>query len=110
MSARRRQRAGPEVVHVPEESRYEIRDGDDRLGLTEYRERDGRRIFVHTETDPAHAGEGLGTRLIREALDDTRRSGIAIVARCPFVRAFVKRHPEYEATELDSGSADRDRS
>ena len=109
MPARRHQPAEPTVVHVPEESRYEIRDGDERLGLTEYRERGGRRIFVHTETDPAHAGEGLATRLIREALDDTRRSGIAIVARCPFVRAFVQRHPEYATTEPDSTSADPDR-
>ena len=97
------------VVHVPEESLYEIRDDGARLGFTEYRERRGRRIFVHTETDPAHAGEGLATRLIREALDDTRRSGLVIVARCPFVRAFLKRHPEYGATEPDSPSADGDR-
>ena len=56
---------------------------------------------MHTETDPARAGEGLATRLIRDALDDTRRSGLEIVARCPFVRAFVRRHPEYAATDLD---------
>jgi uncharacterized protein len=101
VAARRRQQAGLEVVHLPEESRYEIRDGGERLGFTEYRDRDGRRIFVHTETDPTRAGEGLGTRLIQGALDDTRRSGLAIVARCPFVRAFVKRHPEYAATVPD---------
>jgi predicted GNAT family acetyltransferase len=37
---------------------------------------------------------GLASRLIHDALDDVRARGITIVAQCPFVRAYVERHPE----------------
>jgi len=85
------------VSQDPARGRYEIRLGDQVVGYTEYRDRAGRRIFVHTKVDPGHEGEGLGSRLIRAALDDTRANGLPIIARCPFVRAFVERHREYLA-------------
>jgi predicted GNAT family acetyltransferase len=92
---RERQNPAIEVVHAPELRRYEITVDGEAAGFTEYLDRRGERVFIHTETDRARAGQGLATRLIREALDDTRRTGMPIVARCPFVAAFVKRHPEY---------------
>ncbi len=85
------------VVHEPELGRYEIRSGDELLGFTEYRDRAGRRIFVHTEIAAGHEGRGLATTLIRSALDDTRAARMPVTPRCPFVRAFIERHPEYAA-------------
>jgi uncharacterized protein len=99
--ARRRRSQGITVDHAPDRRRYEIAVDGELAGFTEYLDRRGERVFIHTETDSAHAGQGLATRLIREALDDTRRSGLPIVARCPFVAAFVKRHPEFASTERD---------
>ena len=85
----------PTITHDTGLGRYEIRLDDKVVGYTEYRDRAGRRIFVHTVVEPGHEGAGLGSRLIRGALDDTRAHGMRIVARCPFVRAFVERHREY---------------
>ena len=91
--------AGPDdaaVVDVPEESRYELRLGDRRIGLAAYRRHDDRIAFTHTEIDSACEGRGFGSRLIRGALDDAREQGLEIVPLCSFVAAFVKRHPEYQ--------------
>jgi predicted GNAT family acetyltransferase/glutaredoxin len=81
------------VVDVPEENRYELRLGDRRIGLAAYHRRDNRIAFTHTEVDAACEGRGFGTRLVRDALDDARSRGLEIVPLCPFVAAYVKRHP-----------------
>ena len=60
-----------------------------------YREQGDRAIFTHTEVPPDDEGKGIGGRLVRAALDDTRRRGFKIVPACSFVAAFVRRHPEY---------------
>jgi hypothetical protein len=49
-------------------------------------------VFTHTEVDPSFEGQGVGSALIRWALEDARSSGYAVLPSCPFVRAFVGRH------------------
>ena len=49
----------------------------------------------HTETPVAARGRGLASQLIEAVLDEVRSRGLKIVPRCPFVRAYVERHPEY---------------
>jgi predicted GNAT family acetyltransferase len=91
------------VVRNSESGRYEIYLGEDRVGYAAYREEPGRVVFTHTVIDPAYEGRGLGSRLAGFALDDVRSRGLLIVAQCPFIAAYVKRHPEY-ADLVASGS------
>jgi predicted GNAT family acetyltransferase len=51
--------------------------------------------MYHTEVEPEYAGQGLGDELAREALDDVRRRGLILVPLCPFIAAYIRRHPEY---------------
>jgi predicted GNAT family acetyltransferase len=53
--------------------------------------------FVHTEIDPAFEGRGLGSKLAAGALADVRAHGDRIAATCPFIAAYLKRHPEEAA-------------
>ena len=53
-------------------------------------------VFTHTEIDPAHEGKGLGGTLARAALDDVRARGEHVIARCPFIAAWIERHPDYQ--------------
>lgn len=73
-----------------------LADADGVVAVAEYHERDGRRIFSHTEVDPARQGQGLASRLVRHALDQERADGRAIVPTCAFVRAWIGRHPDYD--------------
>ena len=43
---------------------------------------------------PSAEGHGVGTRLIEGALQDIRSRGLHVVPVCPFVRAYLRRHPE----------------
>jgi len=52
-------------------------------------------VFVHTEVDPDAGQDGLGSTLVRAALDDVRGRGGSVVAQCSFVRGWIQRHPDY---------------
>ncbi len=85
----------PTVHDVPESDRYEIRDGDRVLGVAAYERRGDTTVFTHTEVDPDTEHSGLGSTLVRAALDDVRAHGGLVVPRCSFVRGWIERHPEY---------------
>ena len=56
---------------------------------------DGRIVFTHTVVPPEIEGHGVGSKLVRGALDQVRDRGLKVVAQCPFVAAWIDRHPEY---------------
>jgi uncharacterized protein len=89
--------ADPDVVDNADANRYEIRVGSALAGVAVYHsEGDGRRIaFPHTEVQSAFRGRGLGSRLVRAALDDAGDRGLIVVPICPFVADWVRLHPEY---------------
>jgi len=69
---------------------------DGLLAIAEYR-LDGDRIaFTHTAVPPALEGRGVGSALIRGALDQVRARGLRVVPLCPFVRAFIEKHEAYQ--------------
>lgn len=84
-----------EVRHVPERARYEMWKGETLVGFSDTRVQGDRALLPHVEIDPSFGGQGLGTRLVKESLDDLRRKGLKIVPICPFVGAFLRRNPEY---------------
>jgi predicted GNAT family acetyltransferase len=53
--------------------------------------------FTHTVVEPRFEGQGIGTRLARAALDDAVGHDLRITPYCPFIRAYLERHPEYAA-------------
>jgi predicted GNAT family acetyltransferase len=83
-------------VHEPEAHRFVLlRDGAE-LGFTEYRRRENEFRFIHTVIDPEIQERGLGTLLVTGALDWIRANTTdRVSASCPFVTAFLLRHPEY---------------
>jgi uncharacterized protein len=84
------------IVDDPVAQRYEARLGDVVVGYSEYRrvERD-RLILFHTEVDPTFEGQGIGSRLAKGVLEDIRARGLRLTVKCPFMAAYLKRHPDY---------------
>lgn len=84
------------VVSVNEdEGRYEITVDDVLAGFTEFQIHGDVANFPHTVIESEFGGRGLATELIRGALDDMRARGLKVRPRCPFVRAFIEKHPDY---------------
>jgi uncharacterized protein len=83
------------VTDDPDRSQFEIEVDGQPVGLTQYHLHRNRAAFLHTEIDPAFGGRGLATTLIQAALDEARTRGWEIEPFCPFVRAFIVKHPDY---------------
>jgi len=80
-----------------EKSRYEALDESGVVaGFAAYARSEGQIEFVHTEVDDAFEGHGVGSTLVRAALDDVRTTDLRVVASCPFVKAWIANHPDYE--------------
>jgi predicted GNAT family acetyltransferase len=61
-----------------------------------YYERGGDVItFEHTEVPAELGGKGIGSKLVKGALDQVRAEGLKVVAQCPFVKGWIGKHPDY---------------
>src|SRR5690606_16642706 len=92
-----------DVRAEPEQNRYvaylangdQTRDAGEVVGFVAY-ERDGERwVLLHTVVLPEHEGKGIGSALARGVLDDLRSQQAPVLVRCPFLTAYIRRHPEY---------------
>jgi predicted GNAT family acetyltransferase len=91
------------VTDDPARKRFVITADGAPAGSAEYRLEDGLIVFTHTEIDDAYEGHGVGSALVRGALDEARARGVGVVPLCPFVRAYIARHRD----DLDLVPADR---
>ncbi|WP_280275350.1 GNAT family N-acetyltransferase [Nocardia wallacei] len=91
------------VVRNEAQHRYEVWYGDKLAGFTEYRERDEDTVFIHTEVDSEFGGKGLGSTLARRAIEDVVDRGRAVVPRCPFIKSWLDKHPEFDEHVVGKG-------
>jgi predicted GNAT family acetyltransferase len=83
------------VVDNPAALRYELWTDEVLAGWIQYTRAGDVVTLVHTDVDPAFEGRGLGSVLVAGTLDDVRSRGKRIRPLCPFVAAYLRRHPEY---------------
>lgn len=85
----------PEIGDAPERHRYELTI-DGVTAFVRYRRTPGVIRLIHTEVPEGLAGRGVGSRLARHVLDSARTDGVRVVAICPFIAAWMDKHPEYD--------------
>jgi predicted GNAT family acetyltransferase len=76
-----------------EASRFELKK-DGELAFLEYERKPGAIVFVHTEVPPSLRGHHVGDALVKAGLAAARAEALRIVAFCPFVQAYLRKHPE----------------
>jgi uncharacterized protein len=82
------------VRNNPARNRYEL-EVDGHMAVAVYTLAPGVITFVHTEVPPQLGGKGVGSTLVRGALEDVRRQGLNVKVRCSFMRAFMAKHSEF---------------
>lgn len=80
------------VRDVPDRHRYEL-DTADGPAVAAYEREGDRLVLTHTVVPSAQEGHGVASRLIAGVLADARAKGLRIVPVCPFVSAYLQRHP-----------------
>lgn len=88
-------RTGAPTTVKAEADRFTIDVEGQTVGFVEFTDRDGQRVFTHTEVDGEFEGRGLATILVGEALDQTRSAGRRIVPECKLVASYIDKHDEY---------------
>ena len=91
-----------EVVNNTSKHRYELAV-DGHIAATYYAIDGGVITFIHTEVPPELGGKGIGSRLIKGALDQVRSDGLKVIPQCTFVKAFIVKNAAYQ--DLLAGSA-----
>ena len=81
-----------DVRDNPDRHRFEL-EVDGATAFASYRLNGPNIIFDHTIVPDALSGRGVGSRLVRGALDAVRAKGLKVVPICPFVRAYIEKHP-----------------
>ncbi|MDT8438068.1 MAG: GNAT family N-acetyltransferase [Wenzhouxiangellaceae bacterium] len=82
------------IHHNPDAGRFETEVDGHRCELN-YRLSDNvvsmDRVFVPGPVE----GRGIAGELTRHALDHAREQNWRVAARCPYVAAWIQRHPDY---------------
>lgn len=91
-----------EVTDNPAAKRFEVRVDGALAGFAAYLlhpaygDRPDVVVFTHTEVEPDFQGQGVAQDLARRSLDQVRERGLKVQPRCPFIAAYIRKHPEYE--------------
>lgn len=101
-------KTGAETTVTAGTNRFTVAVDDKRVGLADFVDHDGHRIFHHTEVDDAFEGRGLASIMVGEALAATRDAGMRIVAVCPMVAKYVETHHDFDDA-IDPATADTER-
>jgi hypothetical protein len=75
-------------------NRFEL-DLDGKMAVAYYKLSPGVITFLHTEVPQEMSGHGIGSQLVAGALESARSQGLKVVPRCPFVSAYMAKHPEF---------------
>lgn len=83
-----------QVSHNEKRSRFET-SVDGKLAVADYEMEDGTMIFTHTEVPSELSGQGIAQKIVQSGLDYARANSLRVIAQCPYVAAYIERHPEY---------------
>ena len=86
--------AASAVTHNSAAGQFEART-EHGTALLKYVPRGTVLDLVHTEVPPAVEGQGIGMSLARAALEHARSQKVQVIPSCPFVKAYIGKHPEY---------------
>lgn len=83
------------IVHDEQAKRFET-SINGHTGYISYQERDGKLVYDHTIVPQELGGRGVGSGLVKHALDYAREQDKKVVPQCSFVASYISKHPEYQ--------------
>lgn len=83
------------IVNNKEKSRFEALLDDGEYAYIEYRWYYGDMALMHTVVPEDKQGQGIAAQLARFALEYAKEEKLKLMVYCPYVAAYLKKHPEY---------------
>lgn len=86
------------VRNNKQEQRFEMMLGEGAMALIQYEEAgEGVLALTHAEVPEEFEGQGIGNALVKGTFELVRAEELKIIPACPFVAAYLRRHPEYQS-------------
>ena len=83
------------VSENKEKKRFEVLI-DDKIAMIEYIRAQNKVYLTHTEVPTELEGKGIASSMVKQVLQQIKDEGLELVPLCPFVAAYLKRHPEWK--------------
>lgn len=83
------------ISHNQSANRFET-TVDGVTGYISYQDQGDTYVFDHTIVPSELGGRGIGSALVRHALDYAQAEGKTVVPQCSFVASYISKHPEYQ--------------
>ena len=83
------------ITHNDAQNRFETTI-DGHTGYISYQEQDDTLIYDHTIVPSELGGQGIGSALVKNALDYAYATNKKVIPQCSFVAAYIKKHPKYQ--------------
>jgi predicted GNAT family acetyltransferase len=84
-----------EIVNNTHARRFETRIGD-YFALINYDLSGQNIVFFHTEVPIPLEGQGIASKMAHTALEYARANNLKVIPSCPFIAAYIRKHPEYQ--------------
>lgn len=83
-----------EVIHSPAKNRFETWI-DNQLSKLDYLLDEDTIVMTHVGVYPEHRGQGVAGKLVEVALNYAEKNSLRVIPMCPYVAAYIRRHPQY---------------
>lgn len=83
------------ITDNAESKRFEMK-AEGHTAFLEYMLMSNKIFFTHTEVPLPLEGKGIGSKLVKLALENIEARGLKLIPLCPFTAQYIKRHPEWE--------------
>ena len=83
------------IIHNESAKRFETTI-DGHIGYISYQDNGDALIYDHTIVPNELGGQGVGSKLVKHALDYAREHDKKVVPQCSFVSSYISKHPEYQ--------------
>jgi len=83
-----------DVTINSENNRFEALIGEEYVFI-DYRRRQKRLTLLHTDVPPTLEGHGIGSAMVKAALEYAKAEHLEVLPICPFVKGYLRKHPEY---------------
>lgn len=94
-----------QITNNIEAKRFELHK-DGQIALVQYQLFDGGISFLHTEVPPELGGQGIAAKLAKHVLDYAAENHLKVKPYCPYINAYIDKHPEYQTNSLFHNKAE----
>ena len=84
------------IINNEKALHFETLLSNGEFAFIEYRWHQGNLVLMHTLVPEGFEGKGIAAALAKFVLEYAKEKQLQIVVYCPYVNAYLKKHPEYQ--------------